>query len=107
MDDSTLLVGALVVITSIWAGLDAQKLGAGKLKLGGLADTSPAGWFAGCLLLWIVVFPLYLITRPKLTSVGGGVSGEPEMKRCAACDRLYDAQYDGCPHCARQAPDSE
>jgi hypothetical protein len=25
------------------------------------------------------------------------------MKRCARCDREYEANYDACPHCARDA----
>jgi hypothetical protein len=29
-------------------------------------DAGPAGWFFGCLLLWIICFPLYLIARPRL-----------------------------------------
>jgi len=26
------------------------------------------------------------------------------MNRCAVCDRTYEAEYDACPHCAREVP---
>jgi len=93
----------LVIGSAIVVGLDAQNLKAGKHNLGGIADTSPAVWFLGTLLLWILVFPMYIFTRSKLVAANAGVDSETpaEQRRCAVCDQLYSAEYDGCPHCAR------
>jgi len=47
---------AIVVGTSIWVAVDAHH---NKIGSGGV------GWFFGCILLWIVVFPTYLFSRAK------------------------------------------
>lgn len=106
MDEQLLLV--VVIISAIAVGLDANTLDAGKHHLGGMADTSAIGWAAGTLLLWIVVLPLYLITRPKLVAAHKADAGEIPIaplavpqRRCAVCEMLYDAQYDRCPQCAK------
>ena len=60
------IVLLLVLGTAIWAAIDSSKLGVRSGCLGGgFADIGPAGWFFGVLLLWIIGFPLYLVTRPK------------------------------------------
>lgn len=33
------------------------------------------GWFVGCLLLWIIVFPIYLIVRPKYVALHAAQDG--------------------------------
>jgi hypothetical protein len=48
-------VAAFVLLTSLWVLFDARKL---RFK-----ETGPSTWFVGCLLLWIIVFPWYLIKR--------------------------------------------
>jgi hypothetical protein len=63
----------IVLATSIWAALDAQALiakGADRNSLGG----GPAAIFVGCLLLWIVVFPYYLVKRSKINGGSAGSS---------------------------------
>jgi hypothetical protein len=52
-----LLVLLVVVLTTVWVGFDASKRNWGK------SGTQPFTWVAGCILLWIVVFPLYLFKR--------------------------------------------
>ena len=52
--------------TSMWAGWDAHRMGLSRYKLGG--PTSVASTVLGCLLLWVVVFPWYLINRGKIRS---------------------------------------
>ncbi len=56
-------IGVLVG-TSIWAGLDAGRIELSKYKVGG--PTGPAITVIGCLLLWIVVFPWYLVNKGKI-----------------------------------------
>ena len=63
------LVLLLVVGTSIWVLLDAQKIGVKKGQLKGFADLDPNGWFFACLGLWIISFPLYIAKRNELKRV--------------------------------------
>ncbi len=41
----------LVIITSAWVSVDAQRIGMSKL------------WVSACFMAWIVAFPLYLLLR--------------------------------------------
>ena len=63
---SSLIVPLLVLLSSIWVFFDAKKIGARKGLVKGLADLGPGGWLVACLLLWIVSFPVYLISRGKI-----------------------------------------
>lgn len=60
----------VVLLSSIWMAVDADRLGYDKRDIQGLAAVGPAGWFFAGLLLWIVAFPLYLIKRPELKAAG-------------------------------------
>jgi hypothetical protein len=59
-----ILVLAAVLATDLWVYADARarwERGAPViLTLGFLQVDTPAAWFVGCLLLWIVFFPLYI-----------------------------------------------
>jgi hypothetical protein len=56
--------------TSIWVYVDARNLGVRRgLRPGKFADAGPGTWFIGCLLLWIVFFPVYLGTRPTYVAM--------------------------------------
>jgi hypothetical protein len=62
----TLSVLLVVIGTAIWVDQDARKLvsaGATKTQLGG---TSPIAWSIGTLLIWIIVFPWYVVKRAKV-----------------------------------------
>lgn len=56
-DTFTALLVLVVIGTTIWVAFDVH------------AHDQPRGqvfsWFVGCLLLWIVVFPAYLMTRSR------------------------------------------
>ncbi len=54
-----------VIGTSLWVLTDARKLGVRKGKGNFFADFSPRGWYWGCVLLWILIFPSYLLMRVK------------------------------------------
>jgi hypothetical protein len=61
-----LVIAIVVAGTSIWVAIDASHLEVKRGCLGGgFADSGPVGWFFCTLLLWIIGFPAYLITRPK------------------------------------------
>ena len=60
------LILIFILGTSIWVLIDAKNIGARKGLVTGMANMGPWTWFIGCLLLWIVAFPLYLVKRGKL-----------------------------------------
>lgn len=60
-----------VVLTSLWVLVDSIQIGARRGLLGGgMLDIGPAGWFFCCLVLWVIGFPAYLITRSKIKEAG-------------------------------------
>lgn len=72
-----LLILIVVAGTSIWVAIDASHLGVKRGTLGGgLFDMGAAAWFFSVLLLWIIGFPAYLITRPRyVTAKSQGTEG--------------------------------
>jgi hypothetical protein len=54
---------AIVLATAIWAGIDCSHV---KSRYKGFNE-NPFATFLGVFLVWIVVFPLYLARRFKLT----------------------------------------
>jgi hypothetical protein len=73
----------VVVGTSIWVFVDARNLGVRRgLIQSGFADMGPGSWLAGCLLIWILVFPLYLVYRPRyIDALRRGESGIRPMNQ--------------------------
>ncbi len=53
----------------MWVALDAGAIGVRRGQMRGLADMGPGGWFAACLLIWIIAFPLYLSRRGQYRAV--------------------------------------
>lgn len=51
----------LVVGTTIWVGIDASRLS--RIEGAGSHIGGASSWVLGCLFLWIVFFPWYLVTR--------------------------------------------
>lgn len=69
----------MILGTSIWAAVDSVKVGTKNYKTG--ISAGPAVVLIGCLLLWIVVFPWYLISKGKIER------GEAVLKEgCKATD---------------------
>ncbi len=67
------LILLAIVGTSIWVLFDAKQIGVKKGQMkGGVVDNGPVGWFFGSLLLWIVVFPLYLVKRSEYIAINSG-----------------------------------
>ncbi|GIJ30247.1 hypothetical protein Vqi01_54090 [Micromonospora qiuiae] len=60
----SILVLLVVLAVDVWVYADAKKrLSQGEqvsVSLGALRVESPEAWFLGCLILWVVFFPLYL-----------------------------------------------
>lgn len=95
----------IVVGSTIWVGVDASRRDWGT-------GTGTAGWVIGCLLLWIVFFPIYLAKRGKAPLKEGEVA--PRVSAGPNPDRLYrecphckeDMRRDAgtCPHCRKESP---
>jgi len=71
----TLIVILVVLGTAIWVDQDARKLvaaGATRAQLGG---NSPLTWSVLTVLLWIIVFPWYLVKRGHVRQELGVATG--------------------------------
>lgn len=54
----------VVPITALWAAIDSKKISLKKYKSG--ISAGPIALFFGVILLWIVVFPWYLVIRDHI-----------------------------------------
>jgi len=78
---------SLIPIIASWimVGIDASKLRLNELKyskldLSSVERAGISGWVAGCVLLWIIFYPIYLLKRQKLAhAVFDTVSGQIYM----------------------------
>lgn len=63
----TLAPLVLAAATDVWVYIDARRWAADGspvfLKIGGFSVDTPVAWLACCVVLWIVFFPLYLVSR--------------------------------------------
>jgi len=91
----TFIIGVVAIAATIWVGLDSSKR---EWKTRG----ATALWVIGCLLLWIVVFPVYLYKRTTVP-----LKGEPplpsstgyEYRECPYCKEPMRRSAEVCPHC--------
>jgi hypothetical protein len=64
-----LLAVAVIVAFDLWVYADAKTQASNGFpvffRAGSFAIETPAAWFMGCLLVWIVFFPLYLAARTQ------------------------------------------
>lgn len=105
------LVLLIVLGTSVWVGFDAQ----GRDFSNHSIARGTFGWVGGCIALWIVNFPLYLVARARvpekpraLASYGGMPAsqfappiapGRPSVQPPLA---VADGGSKSCPECAEQ-----
>lgn len=61
------LVVLVAIASDMWVLRDAQKRERQgtpvTFSVGSLTINTPTLWFLGCLLLWVIFFPLYLVSR--------------------------------------------
>jgi len=79
------------IALAFWVYLDAKKRG----KTPGKA----LAWATGVLLLWVVFFPLWLLTRPKEVL---GEDAFEHMRVCLSCGGYIDREASFCPHCGHR-----
>lgn len=69
----SIIVVVIVAITSVWVYLDATKNKIGKIvDEKGMLNLPAAQWAIGSLMLWIVVFPAYVLKRKSLIEKAKG-----------------------------------
>ena len=92
----------LVIGSSIWVFFDATTIGVKKGQVSGVADMSPIGWLLGCLLLWIIAFPLYLSKRSEFQRINSRshVQNLPQQPIYSNSQRLPNPDEKVCPYCA-------
>jgi hypothetical protein len=60
-----------VLAIDLWVYTDAKALGErGRpvvVSIGSLKVDTPVAWFFGCLILWILFFPLYMMARNQVS----------------------------------------
>ncbi len=98
-----LLISIVVIATSIWVLVDAEKIGVKKGRVEGLADLGPWGWFAFCILLWIIGFPYYLAKRGELKRIaesGPSSQQQPESFVCPVCSAENPLDVSQCRNCS-------
>jgi hypothetical protein len=62
--EASAVVPILIFGSALWAAFDSSKVQLSRYKSG--ISYGPVSLFFGCLLLWIVAFPWYLVVRSKI-----------------------------------------
>lgn len=64
-----ILAAAAVVVSDVWVMWDASRRTADdasvRARIGPVVLTQPTQWFLACIVLWLIVFPLYLVARRR------------------------------------------
>lgn len=63
----SLLLLTVALVVDVWVLLDARRRSRSDdpvvATVGPVTLSTPEQWFVGCLLLWVLVVPLYLVAR--------------------------------------------
>ena len=65
----------IVIGSAAWVYVDAKMIGVRKGLISGMFNIGAGSWWAATLLLWIVVFPAYLIKRGALKAAVAAQAG--------------------------------
>jgi hypothetical protein len=97
-----LLIALAIVGSVIWVGFDASKRDWSDVR--GSGGTGTGTWVVGCILLWIIVFPMYLVKRgnaPFKTQTGSPIPPPSAQmyRECPHCKEAMRRDAQACPHC--------
>lgn len=82
-----MVVLAIVIASSLWVYFDAKSIGVRKDLISGFWNLSAGGWCIASLLLWIIIFPGYLIKRGTLKAAAAAeADNPPSIERSAATE---------------------
>lgn len=104
------IIGLAVIGSAVWMGVDSSNLMRdipedARKQISSLAP-SPAVWVVGALFLWIVAFPLYLMTRSKYVqyhqSQESDMDTDRQPERCPACRKYHEGKPAFCPNCGHK-----
>lgn len=96
-----LMILLVVVGTSLWVLSDATRIGVRKGVIKGSADLGPGGWFAVCLMLWIVGFPWYLSIRSKFIEHPQTAPQRRAPSQAIRLERKSEINF-RCEHCRQE-----
>ena len=91
---------SFLISTSIWVSIDAYKHRQ-EIKKTGRVEY-PITWFFGCLFLWPIFFPYYLIRRRKYKEFRSKTTESvlaSEIKMCPRCGEHYEDNHLFCSKC--------
>lgn len=64
-----MLVVVVVVLTDLWVYADAKRRAASGtpvfLRIGSFTIDTPVAWGVACVVVWVVFFPIYLVSRSR------------------------------------------
>lgn len=91
------LVGALVIGTTIWVAYDHRSMTAWYGTE--FAGDDVSGWILGCLLLWILVFPMYVIHRRQVRRAYYRAEFDRSREECINCGEVRGPGSKFCSLC--------
>ena len=114
----------IVLGTAIWLAIDSSRLNAiiKSRSLDKRGIGSPVLWFFSCIVLWIIIFPLYLYYRSKLKRELEDHSDDVQLFKneprqnptsdevkyvCGECNAEVPAEAKFCPKCGSKFIDKE
>ena len=68
-------------LCSLWIYIDASRHKIGKTPKGGFLNMGAGWWGVLSFLIWIIIFPLYLIKREKLIALSKNYPVEPKARK--------------------------
>ena len=68
-------------LCSLWIYIDASRHKIGRTPQGGFLNMSAGWWGVLSFLIWIIIFPLYLIKREKLIALSQKYPVEPKARK--------------------------
>ncbi|MEO9139125.1 MAG: hypothetical protein ABI345_08670 [Jatrophihabitans sp.] len=64
-----ILVLVVVVLTDLWVYADAKRCATRGtpvfLRIGSFTIDTPVAWLVACVVVWVVFFPIYLVSRSR------------------------------------------